>query len=82
MKNKMTRQEANRNLVKVINAFVETYPDWRFGQILSNAGVITRKQDSPFDIKDPFYEESTETWERIKKVLNITEDEDINEKEN
>ena len=75
MKNKMTRQEANRKLVEVINDLVETYPDWRFGQILFNVGIITRKKDS-LDIKDPFYEESTETWERIKKVLNLIEGEE------
>lgn len=71
----MTRQEANKKLIDVLKCFVDTYPDWRFGQILFNVGVITRKQDS-LDIKDPFYEESTETWERIKKVLNLSEDEE------
>ena len=74
-KQKLTRQEVNRNLVKVLNAFVENYPDWRFGQILFNVGFIIRKKDS-LDIKDPFYEESTETWERIKKALNLIEEEE------
>ena len=73
MAKKLTRQEANRKLVKVINDLVEVYPDWRFGQILFNAQFIIRKKDS-LDIKDPFYEESTETWERIKNIINIPEE--------
>lgn len=44
MAKKLTRQEANRKLVKVINDLVEAYPDWRFGQILFNAQFIIRKK--------------------------------------
>lgn len=73
MAKKLTRQEANRKLVKVINDLVEAYPDWRFGQILFNAQFIIRKKDS-LDIQDPFYEESTETWGRIKSIINIPEE--------
>ena len=70
---RLKRQEANRKLVKIINDLVETYPDWRFGQILFNAGFITRKQKS-LEIQDPFYEESSETLDRVKE--NIVEKED------
>lgn len=67
------RQEANRKLVKVIEKLVEAYPDWRFGQILFNAQFIVRKENS-LDIQDPFYEESEETLERIKNIINIDEE--------
>lgn len=67
------RQEANRKLIKVLEKLVEAYPDWRFGQILFNAQFIIRKENS-LDIKDPFYEESEETLERIKSIINTDED--------
>ena len=72
------RQEANRKLVKILSGLVETYPDWRFGQIIFNAGFITRKQNS-LDIQDPFYEESTETLNRVKGIVTINEDEEAGE---
>lgn len=67
------RQEANRKLIKVLEKLVEAYPDWRFGQILFNAQFVIRKEDS-LDIKDPFYEESEDTLERIKSIINTDED--------
>lgn len=67
------RQEANRRLIKVLEKLVEAYPDWRFGQILFNAQFIIRKENS-LDIKDPFYEESEETLERIKGIINTDEE--------
>jgi hypothetical protein len=67
------RQEANRKLIKVLEKLVEAYPDWRFGQILFNAQFVIRKENS-LDIKDPFYEESEETLERIKSIINTDED--------
>ena len=71
------RQEANRKLIKILSKLVEAYSDWRFGQIIFNAGFITRKQNS-LDIQDPFYEESTETLNRVKGIV-VTDDEETGE---
>lgn len=60
-----SRQEVNRELVKILNDAVEKFPDWRFGQILFNYNFITRKHSS-FDIEDPFYEESQETFDKLR----------------
>lgn len=60
-----SRQEVNRELVKILSDAVEKFPDWRFGQILFNYNFITRKYSS-FDIEDPFYEESQETFDKLR----------------
>ncbi len=73
-KQKLTRLEVNRKLIKILSNIVEAYPDWRFGQILFNANFIIRKKDS-LDIQDPFYEESVDTWERIKTIINVDDEE-------
>lgn len=49
----MTRQEANRELVRRISEMVEMYPDLRFQQILMINGIS--------DGTDKFNEESTTT---------------------
>lgn len=55
----MARQEANKELVKLISEMVEKYPDWRFHQILMNCGIeISTSQ---------FYEESEKTLKKFKK---------------
>ena len=59
------RQEYNRKIVNYLASVVEQCPEWRFGQILYNTMTIVRKNDT-LDIKDPFYEESYETYKRIK----------------
>lgn len=40
----MTRQEANRLIVKLLAEQVEKYPDIRFGQMMRNCGVIDDRQ--------------------------------------
>jgi len=42
----MTRLEANRLLVKLLNDQVEKYPDIRFSQHLRNSGFISEHIDS------------------------------------
>lgn len=54
----MTRQEYNKEIIEVLEHYVETYPDWRFGQIMVNI-KLWRKED-------PFFEESSETLKRVK----------------
>lgn len=49
----MTRQEANRKLVKKISEMVEAYPELRFHQLLMINGISNGK--------DQFYEESEVT---------------------
>lgn len=59
----MTRQEANRKLVSILQAMVEAYPDQRFGQLLCNYFI-----PEYYEGKDPFFTESEETLSRFKEV--------------
>jgi len=45
----MTRQEANREILKKIAAIVECEPDWRFHQILQNLNIEERGRDQWYD---------------------------------
>lgn len=58
-KKKMTRYQANKQILEKLAELVEKYPDWRFNQILSNTDVVLEGQDM-------FYDESTETLERLE----------------
>lgn len=53
----MSRQEANKNILSILQKYVLRYPDWRFGQIMFNSGL--------WDNKDPFYEESIDTLNKL-----------------
>ena len=55
------RYEANKELIQNLSAYVELYPDLRFGQILEGFGFVV--QDS-----DLFNEESVDTLERVRRV--------------
>lgn len=55
-----SRQDANREIVSLISAIVEEYPDLRFGQILCMLDLD----------KDRFNEESVDTLEVIKTLTN------------
>lgn len=52
------RQEYNKKILAVVSKMVDKYPDWRFGQILSNAGIAVRGRDC-------FYDESVETYNNL-----------------
>ena len=49
----------NRLIVARIAELVEKHPDWRFHQLLQNAGVSRPGEDQ-------FYEESEKTFENMK----------------
>ena len=49
----------NRFIVASIAELVEKHPDWRFHQLLQNAGVSRPGEDQ-------FYEESSRTLENMK----------------
>jgi hypothetical protein len=55
------RYEANKELIQNLSAYVELYPELRFGQILEGFGFVV--QDS-----DLFNEESVDTLERVRRV--------------
>jgi hypothetical protein len=64
----MTRQEANKEILKILEDYVNKYPDWRFGQILVNSNVVTVIHTSNGSVcYDLFYEESKVTLERAIK---------------
>lgn len=70
----MNRQEANREILKLLADMVEQYPDLRFGQILVNVDAVKLKPDTQFGVGyvmvDPFHEEPTETLSRMKNTIN------------
>lgn len=61
------RQEYNLKIVDILAEQVERYPNLRFGQILINTNVLKHYAMDPngFQVFDPFYEESADTYERI-----------------
>jgi hypothetical protein len=64
-----SRQLANRELVEILKALVESYPDLRFSQILANYGYATREGAS-YWVND-FYLESVDLLERVKKETTV-----------
>ena len=56
---RMTRHQANKEILKRLEALVDKFPDWRFNQILQNTYVTVRDMDM-------FYDEPTDTLERMK----------------
>ena len=65
----MERQKYNKLILETLSKLVKKYPDLRFGQLLVNSGVIeqhfSKNYGEPLFVKDPFYEESKITWERM-----------------
>lgn len=60
----MNRQDYNKQILDYIAAYINLYPNQRFGQILVNLNII---QINPRgEIIDPFYEESQATFEMVK----------------
>lgn len=49
----------NRSILARLAELAEKYPDWRFHQLLQNAGVSRPGEDQ-------FYEESSSTLENMK----------------
>ena len=74
----MTRQEANKKILKMIEAHINASPNWRFGQLIYNMGVIQADKHSVdianISIFDPFHEESEKTLQRIIKIINTGND--------
>ena len=63
------RQNANVEILQMVGDAVMKYPDLRFGQILVNLGIIKYERntyDETLITKDPFYEESVVTLNRMK----------------
>lgn len=60
------RQDANRELLKMLSEYIEKFPEQRFGQILVNYGFIDENND-------PFYEESVDTLNKCKSKLKFWE---------
>ena len=56
----MIRLEANRKILELLKEAVETWPDWRFHQILQNLNIEETGVDK-------WYEESEETLRNMGK---------------
>lgn len=62
------RLSSNKKILQILHKVVHTCPDWRFGQIIFNVGIVTTKPGT-MDIRDPFFEESIDTLNRVKKLV-------------
>lgn len=65
----MTRLEANKEILKILEKLVEELPDWRFGQLIYNTGIFSTPSLRWYD---PFFDESTETLNKLKKYYDDT----------
>lgn len=64
----MNRLMYNTAIINKLKELIIKYPDWRFGQILVNCGIIETSLDDLTEgptAKDPFYEESKITWKKM-----------------
>lgn len=62
------RQEYNRRILERLRNRIETSSDERFCQILINMGIISidYHEDGTMTLpKDPFFEESRTTWNKL-----------------
>ena len=63
----MERQKYNKLILERLSKLVDTYPDFRFGQILVNAGIIELQMMGDRLIAiDPFNEEPEIIWEKMR----------------
>lgn len=62
------RQNSNREIMKILSDAIEKNPDLRFGQLLVCLDIVEGqfKEEHIYRIRDPFYEESVDTLDRIK----------------
>ena len=74
-----TKQEINKKILKMLESYVEIYPDMRFQQILYAFGVTESTYDIETNesvVEDLYYEESNVTLQRMREVqTNMIEDE-------
>ena len=64
----MERQKYNKLILETLSKLVDKYPDLRFGQILCDCEILQYLNVDKYNklvVKDPFYEESKITWERM-----------------
>ena len=66
------RYQYNIAIINKLTELVNKYPELRFNQLLMDCGVIDSKELVSLStgssyIKDPFYEESENTWKRMLK---------------
>ena len=60
------RQLCNKFILGHLHKIVEMYPDMRFMQILGNIGYQIKRIE---DKRDAYFEESSETLDKIKELL-------------
>lgn len=53
------KRQKNKEILELLTLLVDKYPDWNFHQILQNSGTM------PYAIPEIFYEESSETLNRM-----------------
>jgi hypothetical protein len=64
------RKEANEAILEKIQKVVDMCPDWRFGQILFNLGIVS------YNSGDVFFDESVDILERMNSTIGGKEDDE------
>lgn len=68
----MSRIDSNKEILAILEEYINKYPETRFVQALCNLNILVSKAVPTTDnnyvvvIADGFYEESSETLKRIK----------------
>lgn len=64
------RESSNKELLRILEKLVDDNPDLRLGQILFNYQFVKwENTDNGIKIHDPFYEESVDTLNRVKTII-------------
>ena len=67
----MKRQEANRQILRILEKFIEMAPDQRFGQIICNYFIPDYRE------ADPFFVESERTLQIAEANLQENEERSV-----
>ena len=68
----MSRQEANLAILEQLLEIARDQPDQRFGQMLWNAGILTRDKEGV--LKDPYHDEPLAILQQMERRKWETED--------
>ena len=55
----------NTAIINKLQEIITKYPDWRFGQILWNCGILYWDDIEAYRIHDPHNDEPKEIWNRM-----------------
>lgn len=70
----------HRIILDKLKAYLDEYPDLRFGQAIFNLGINEFKQNDEFQLRDIYNDNDTEIIIRIEKRLELHNKQNTNSK--